>query len=414
MTFGSSLLATIVLALAVSATPVVVGENTITLPLVKRVHINGTLNLLQRDQARASHLKARALAKLNGTPLPRPAAGTSVTAMDQSVDYIVNLGIGSPPTYYNLMVDTGSSNTWVGAGKPFIPTSTSKDTGEGVYVSYGSGIFIGEEYTDTVTFGSGLTVTQQSIGVASNSEGFDSVDGILGIGPVNLTVGSLDNIDQTIPTVTDNLYSQGVITNNLVAVSFAPTTSESDANGELTFGGTDSSKYTGPINYIPLTSTFPASEYWGIDESITYGSSKTSILSSTAGIVDTGTTLVLIASDAFSKYKSATGATEDQSTGLLRVSSSQYSQLQSLYFNTGSVTFELTANAQIWPRSLNTDIGGTANDIYLIVADLGNNSGEGLDFINGYTFLQRYYSVFDTANKRVGFASTSHTTSTSN
>ena len=36
---------------------------------------------------------------------------------------------------------------------------------------------------------------------------------------------------------------------------------------------------------------------------------------------------------------------------------------------------------------LNTAIGGTANDIYLIVTDLGSNSGQGFDFINGFTFL---------------------------
>ena len=37
----------------------------------------------------------------------------------------------------------------------------------------------------------------------------------------------------------------------------------------------------------PITSTSPASSYWGIDASIAYG--DTSILSLTAGIVDTGT-----------------------------------------------------------------------------------------------------------------------------
>ncbi|KAH9947115.1 acid protease [Amylocystis lapponica] len=413
MAFGSSLLTTIVLALAVSATPIVVRENTITLPLVKRVHTNGTINLLQRDQARAAHLKARALAKINGTPLPRAAAG-SVTATNQAEDYVVSVGVGSPATYYNLLVDTGSSNTWLGADKSYKSTSTSKDTGSSVSVSYGSGSFSGEEYTDTVTFGSGLTISKQSIGVASESQGFSGVDGILGIGPVDLTQGTLSSQTQTVPTVTGNLFSQGVIPNNLVAVSFAPPTSDSDANGELTFGGTDSSKYTGSITYTPLTSTSPASEYWGIDESITYGTSKTSILSSTAGIVDTGTTLVLIASDALKKYQTATGATSDESTGLLRVSSAQYSKLQSLYFNIGSKSYELTANAQIWPRSLNTAIGGTAGDIYLIVGDLGSDSGQGLDFINGYSFLERYYSVYDTANKRVGFATTSYTTSTQN
>jgi hypothetical protein len=37
----------------------------------------------------------------------------------------------------------------------------------------------------------------------------------------------------------------------------------------------------------PVTSTYPASYYWGIQQTITYGTS-TSILTSTAGIVDTG------------------------------------------------------------------------------------------------------------------------------
>jgi cathepsin E len=53
-----------------------------------------------------------------------------------------------------------------------------------------------------------------------------------------------------IPTVTDNLYGQGKIEQNLVAVSFEPTTSPPVINGELTFGGTDSAKYTGDLNYL--------------------------------------------------------------------------------------------------------------------------------------------------------------------
>lgn len=30
------------------------------------------------------------------------------------VQYTANIGVGSPPTYYNIVVDTGSSNTFVG------------------------------------------------------------------------------------------------------------------------------------------------------------------------------------------------------------------------------------------------------------------------------------------------------------
>ncbi|TFY69680.1 hypothetical protein EVJ58_g276 [Rhodofomes roseus] len=405
MALGSSLLTTVLLALVVAASPVQVNKPLVSLPLVRRTNSTGLSNLLAHDQERARNLKERARAKLEG----RAASVEATNAVDT---YVVSVGVGSPATQYSLLVDTGSSNTWLGAGTSYTKTSTSTDTGESVSVSYGSGSFSGEEYTDTVTLGDGLTITDQSIGVASSTDGFSGVDGILGVGPVDLTEGTLGDSYATIPTVTDNLYSQGTISTEVLAVSFAPATSESDANGELTFGGTDSSKYTGSINYVPLTSTSPASEYWGIDQSISYGSK--SILSSTAGIVDTGTTLVLIASDAYSKYKSAVGGKEDESTGLLRISSSQYSKLSTLNFNIGGTTYGLTANAQIWPRSLNSAIGGSSGDIYLVVGDIGSDSGEGLDFINGYAFLERFYSVFDTTNAQVGFAETQYTSATSN
>lgn len=96
---------------------------------------------------------------------------------------------------------------------------------------------------------------------------------------------------------------------------------------------------------------------------------------------------MLIATDAFNAYKKATGATADTATGLLKVSKSQFSALKSLDFKIGSNTYSLSANAQIWPRSLNSQIGGDSGSIYLVVADLGSDIGSGLDFINGYAFL---------------------------
>jgi cathepsin E len=92
----------------------------------------------------------------------------------------------------------------------------------------------------------------------------------------------------------------------------------------------------------------------------------------------------------------------------------QYENLQSLFFTVGGTTFELTANAQIWPRALNSFVGGTADGVYLVVHDIGNPPGQGFDFVNGYTFLERFYSVFDTGNCRVGLATTPFTKATSN
>ncbi|KAF8264356.1 hypothetical protein EI94DRAFT_1593503, partial [Lactarius quietus] len=93
-----------------------------------------------------------------------------------------------------------------------------------------------------------------------------------------------------------SLYSQGTIPSDLISVSFEPTTLSSDRNQELSFGGTDSTKFNLlDQSHIPLTTTSPANDYWSINQPIKYGS--TTILSTTAGIVDTETTLIPIAND---------------------------------------------------------------------------------------------------------------------
>ncbi|KAG2107223.1 uncharacterized protein F5147DRAFT_653448 [Suillus discolor] len=60
-----------------------------------------------------------------------------------------------------------------------------------------------------------------------------------------------------------------------------------------------------------ISTTDMATPYWGIDQSVSYGTGQT-ILNTTAGIVDTGTTLLLLATEAFQAYQQATGAVEDQ------------------------------------------------------------------------------------------------------
>jgi cathepsin E len=411
--FPTTLLTTLLLALSAAANPVLVNRSPVTLPISRRLNLTSVHNLLRHDQARAQALKAKGAAKAAGVPFSE-AAVISTQVDNQAVTYVATVGVGSPATEYALLVDTGSSNTWVGAGIAYAKTSTSVQTSNRVSVTYGSGSFSGTEFTDTVTIGSGLVITKQSIGVASTSQGFAGVDGIIGIGPLDLTLDTLSPATtSTIPTVTDNLFSQGHISAHEIGISFEPSITGNDLNGEITWGGTDSTKFTGSITFIPITSTSPASEFWGINQSIRYGTS-TNILSTTAGIVDTGTTLILLSTQGFNAYQKATGAVNDANTGLLRITSAQFSNLQSLFFTAGGATFQLTANAQIWPRALNTDIGGVAGDIYLITNSLGTPSGQGLDFINGFAFLERFYSVFDTANKRVGFATTSFTTATTN
>ncbi|KAG2066793.1 acid protease [Suillus decipiens] len=403
---AASLLTVLLLALSITGSPIEIPNSPITLPIVKRlITPGGTGNvLLQRDKTRIAALRH---------PSTRGHASSTPVETDDVAYYIAAVGVGSPPTTYNLIVDTGSSNTWIGASTTYKVTRTSSRTGQPVEVDYGSGSFSGMEYLDTVTLGSGLTITNQSIGVATSSSGFTGVDGVLGIGPADLTESTLQNLPTTaIPTVTDKLYNEYTIPHRVVGVFFEPSTSKTDIKGALTFGGADTTKYTGDIAYTHVTTTKPASTYWGIDESITYGS--TTIMSSTSGIVDTGTNFIFLATDAFNKYQTETGAILDKATGCLTVTSAKYAALKNLDFHIGKETYSLTPNAQIWPRSLNSQIGGRKDIIYLIVSDFGAPSGQGFDFVNGYPFLQRFYSVFDSSNSRIGFAKTSFTDATTN
>lgn len=120
----------------------------------------------------------------------------------------------------SLLVDTGSSNTWVGALQPYQQTQTSVQTRDSVVrfneltrsilflnncrelqsVNYGNGesfegmchmdnllvlrcllmYALGTEFNDLVSFDSDLTVFGQSIGAAIDSSGFDDSDGVLG------------------------------------------------------------------------------------------------------------------------------------------------------------------------------------------------------------------------------------------
>lgn len=137
-----------------------------------------------RHHHRHGHLSAKPTGG-NATQPAQPAqptssSGDAVDVTDAGVTYTASVGVGSPATDFTLLIDTGSSNTWVGAGQKYTQTSTSKKTGDTVNVSYGSGSFSGTEFTDTVTLASGLVIQNQSIGVASTATGFSDVDGILG------------------------------------------------------------------------------------------------------------------------------------------------------------------------------------------------------------------------------------------
>ncbi|CAM0140779.1 unnamed protein product [Umbelopsis sp. WA50703] len=318
------------------------------------------------------------------------------------VSYVMDVNIGAPgsETQYTLLVDSGSSNTWVGNNKKYVKTSTSHDTGLSVVIAYGSGNMTGEEYIDRLSLHPDLTVEHQSIGVANFSTIGGSEDGIIGIGPLDLTLGTLSDKKLLVPRVQDNLYHDGTIDNNVVGVSFAPTNIANQSNGVVTFGGVDNTKFLGLLDYVDITTRKPTSTFWGVDIAAKYG--DTSLLDNATAIVDTGTTLNLLADEAFNAFLALTGAVFDVNIGLPKVTQDQYQAMQSLYFNIGSCIYELIPDAIRWPKAFNAEIGAAPDDIYLAIGSTGTAAGTDIDIFLGMMFIERYYIALDSDSKQVG------------
>ncbi|KAG1741518.1 acid protease [Suillus paluster] len=336
----------------------------------------------------------------------------SVTNMGYS-QYVMNVGVGDPPTYYSLVVDTGSSITFVGRSKPYNKTSTSIATGQNVEVTYGLGYLAGPEYYDTVTLAPDIVITNQSIGNVVAYTDWPGVDGVLGVGPVNLTVGSLSpNITSIVPTVMDNARLQGLIQQQIMSVSFAPASTDNDTNGVVMFGGVDSSLFVGNITYVPVTSTYPAALSWGINVTSCFYGETIIFLTSTAGTVDTGNSLVALADDFFATYMAAIpGSYYDNQSSFIVIPSSSIGNMQPLNLTIGGAVFTMDVAAQLVPIGQDSAWDGNPGVQYGTVGPLGRQSGQGWDFVLGQKFLERYYAVFDGEKNRVGLAYTNYSTS---
>ncbi|KAG6327798.1 hypothetical protein ID866_11291, partial [Astraeus odoratus] len=328
-------------------------------------------------------------------------------------DWFFGAYIGtSSQRIYKLIVDTASSYTWVGNNpdNPYVPGFASEATGQRVKISYGNGAisFTGMTHDDIITLDDVLIIDHQSIGVSDRSRVFDTsldYDGILGLGPTALTTYISEDGEPIppIPTVIDSLYNQGTILHAVLGIYLVPYNDWHD--GELSFGNYDDTVLVSGVNYVPVTNTLPSSYYWGIDGSVIYRGNT--ILKPTSGIVDTGNGRIKIASDAFSIYLSDTGATLNPD-GWYTLTQDQYNNLGILSFLIGGQYYDLSPNAQIFPRA------SPDGDISLIIGEQHWISGPQPDFTLGYPFLERYYVVFNASSSQIGFASTHYTHSTSN
>ncbi|CAH7685169.1 aspartic peptidase A1 [Phakopsora pachyrhizi] len=336
------------------------------------------------------------------------AGGSSLNIENDVVTYLAKVTIGSNNQTFKLIVDTGSSNTWIGADQKFGLSNTTELTGSKFSVGYGSGAAQGAQIIETVNFGTKISL-RQSIGVATQTQGFsDEEDGILGLGPTSLTRGTLSTPSTEIPTVMETLFKENKIPSQVLGISFAPSSANKSLNGRMTLGGVDSTLFKGPLTWVPRTLTRPAAFYWGVNTTMFCG--RLVVSQNSAGIMDTGTTLILLSDAALKNYIDAIpGAILDSDpltgTDLVMIAADQVATIPPFTIDFGNFKATLSAEQQLFPETISRQFGGKAGQRYSVISSLGPIQGlGGLDFIIGQKFLEHFYTAYDGTNNAVGLA----------
>ncbi|KAG8792930.1 hypothetical protein FRC12_004446 [Ceratobasidium sp. 428] len=341
-------------------------------------------------------------------------ANTGLPLVNQGGDtsYYGVMNLGTPPAPYGVALDTGSSDLWFQSdacatctqGAKIQTTSTSlKRTGLPFSIKYGSGAVGGEIVSDVVQMG-GFTVQDQIMGLVNQTQGRLMTGNTAGL--LGLAFKLLSNTQSTPfweALVSGGQWSEPLMSFWMTRYTNVTTAQAEEYGGEFRMGGTNTTLYTGDIEYHAMPAT--VNSYWMIPlRQITVNGGAPMIITNlgvtSLAAIDTGTTLIGGPPDIVANiYQQIPGS--QRGTGNLE-----------RYWvypcgQTPTITFNFDGRA--WPMAP-PDFQLLTNDPTLCVGSIFEASLGGLgnpdvpQWIIGDAFLKNVYSVFRYNPPSIGFA----------
>ncbi|XP_071993524.1 cathepsin E [Engystomops pustulosus] len=368
-------------------------DGVIRIPLKRQKSLRKTL----KEKGRLSDVWTRkGLELLQSCNSPETASEPLLNYFD--VEYFGQISIGTPPQVFTVVFDTGSSNLWVPSIYCTSPactehsryqpslSSTYQSDGQSFFIQYGTGNLTGVLGIDQVTV-QGITVQKQVFAESVSEPGSTfqdaNFDGILGLAYPSLAV------DGCTP-VFDNMIAQNVVELPLFGV-YMNRDPNSQEGGELVFGGFDTSRFSGQLNWVPVT----VQGYWQIQvDSILVEGQEVFCSQGCQAIVDTGTSMITGPTTDIQLLQEYIGATETD--GEYGVSCSNLSSMPTVTFVINGNNYDLSPNQYTLPDGENYCGSGFQG------MDIPPPSGP--LWILGDVFIGQFYSVFDRGGNRVGLA----------
>ncbi|KAL6924103.1 hypothetical protein ACHAPO_011226 [Fusarium lateritium] len=316
------------------------------------------------------------------------------TLSDDGVQWLTPVEVGTPGQTLNLNLDTGSSDLWVYSNKasrgqneynPDKSSTSKKLAGATWSIEYLDGDSAsGDVYKDKVSVG-GLVVASQAVESAQRvSDGLaqrNGCDGILGLDSsiLNTVKPSKQKtfFYNAIPTLQSPVFTADL---------------KHHKPGTYNFGYIDSSAYTGKIGYAPRGP--PIGKLWAFKSSGYAVGSAALNESPISGVVDTGTSLLLLP-------KAVTSAYYAQVSGARYISSYDIwifrcsATLPDFSFAAGDITITI-------PGSY-INYAPVAHDPSTCAGGIQTSDKIGIAIFGGIA-LKAAFVVFDGGKKQVGWA----------